>query len=105
MVLARICTTVVFMTYPVCLSVLPGAWQMSATRGGIVQGGLTGAFALFLLIASLLCDRVGAKRVFDWTTLLSRWQPSPPSSRRRRPDGMAAIPGNRFRAHFGHEPG
>lgn len=71
LVLARICTTAVFMTYPACLSVLLAAWQMSATGAGIVQGVFTASFALSLLIASFLCDRVGAKRVFKTATLLS----------------------------------
>lgn len=71
LVLARICTTAVFMTYPACLSVLLTTWQMSATGAGIVQGVFTASFALSLLIASFLCDRIGAKRVFKTATLLS----------------------------------
>lgn len=71
LVSARICTTAVFMTYPACLSVLLAAWQMSATAAGIVQGMFTASFALSLLIASFLCDRNGAKRVFKIATLLS----------------------------------
>lgn len=64
LVLARVCTTAVFMTYPACLSALLAEWQMSATRAGLVQGAFTAAFALSLLGASFLCDRIGAKRVF-----------------------------------------
>ncbi|MGI9507771.1 MAG: MFS transporter [Geminicoccaceae bacterium] len=71
LVLARVCTTAVFMTYPACLAVLLTAWQMSATRAGIVQGVFTASFALSLLIASFLCDRIGAKRVFKTANLLS----------------------------------
>ena len=71
LVLARICTTVVFMTYPACLSVLLTEWQMSATRAGIAQGVFTAAFAISLLVSSVLCDRVGAKRVFNAATMLS----------------------------------
>lgn len=71
LVLARVCTTAIFMTYPACLSVLLTEWQMSAARAGIVQGVFTAAFALSLLVASFLCDRIGAKRVFDAATLLS----------------------------------
>ena len=36
LVLARICTTAIFMTYAACLSVLLVSWQMSATGAGIV---------------------------------------------------------------------
>ncbi len=71
LVAARVCTTAIFMTYPACLSVLLGVWQMSATEGGIVQGVFTAAFAISLLVTSFLCDRVGAKRVFNVATLLS----------------------------------
>ena len=71
LVLARVCTTTVFMTYPACLSVLLGAWQMSATRAGIVQGVFTASFAVSLLASSFLCDRIGARRVFKAATMLS----------------------------------
>ncbi|MGI9437683.1 MAG: MFS transporter [Geminicoccaceae bacterium] len=71
LVLARVCTTAVFMTYPACLSVLLTTWQMSATRAGIVQGVFTASFALSLLVASVLCDRIGAKRVFRVAIMLS----------------------------------
>ncbi len=71
MVAARICTTVIFMTYPACLSVLLTEWRMTATEGGLVQGAFTGAFAVSLLVASFLCDRIGARRVFNLATLAS----------------------------------
>ncbi len=71
MVLARICTTTIFMTYPACLAVLLVEWNMSATQGGMVQGAFTAAFAVSLLVASFLCDRIGAKRVFNTATLLA----------------------------------
>ncbi|WP_299626390.1 MFS transporter [Pelagibius sp.] len=71
LVLARVCTTVIFMTYPACLSVLLVEWQMTATRGGIVQGVFTAAFAVSLLVASFLCDRIGARRIFALANLLS----------------------------------
>ena len=57
--------------YPACLSVLLIEWQMSGTRAGIVQGVFTAGFAVSLLVSSVICDRVGAKRVFDAATLLS----------------------------------
>jgi MFS family permease len=71
LVLARICTTAIFMTYPACLNALLTAWQMSATRAGLVQGVFTAAFAISLLVASFLADRIGAKPVFLWASLLS----------------------------------
>ena len=69
LVASRICTSAIFMTYPACLSVLMMAWQMTATQAGIVQGAFSVAFALSLLAASIACDRVGAKRVFNVATL------------------------------------
>ncbi|MGI9425902.1 MAG: MFS transporter [Hyphomicrobiaceae bacterium] len=71
LVLARLCTSAIFMTYPACLSVLLLAWEMSATQAGIVQSAFTAGFAISLLVASFLCDRVGAKRVFNASTFLS----------------------------------
>jgi hypothetical protein len=66
LVLARACTTAVFMTYPACLGSLIGAWQMTATRAGVVQGAFTASFAVSLLVVSFLYDRFGAKSVFAW---------------------------------------
>ena len=71
LVLARICTTAIFMTYPACLSGLLESWQMSAARAGLIQGGFTAAFALSLLLSSLLCDRIGAKRIFGLASAAS----------------------------------
>lgn len=71
LVLARVCTTAIFMTYPACLGALLVEWQMTGTRGGIVQASFTAGFALSLLLASYLCDRIGARRVFQAATLLS----------------------------------
>ena len=59
------------MTYPACLNVLLTEWEMTATEGGAIQGAFMAAFAVSLLLSSFLCDRVGAKRVFNWATLLS----------------------------------
>jgi MFS family permease len=69
LVLARACTTAVFMTYPACLVWLMDAWQMTATRAGLVQGAFTASFAVSLLVVSFLCDRFGAKRVFAWAAI------------------------------------
>ncbi|MDJ0630184.1 MAG: MFS transporter [Rhodobacter sp.] len=71
MVLARICTTAITMTYPACLSTLLSAWDMSAVEAGIVQGAFTLAFAVSLLIVSPLCDRFDARRVLLWSTACS----------------------------------
>ncbi len=65
LVLARVCTSAVFMTYPACLSTLLVAWEMSAAQAGLVQASFTVGFALSLLVASALCDLIGARRVFN----------------------------------------
>lgn len=65
LVLARICTSVIFMTYPACLDALLSEWRMSATQAGLVQASFTVGFAVSLLVASSLCDRIGARRVFN----------------------------------------
>ena len=69
LVLARACTIAVFMTYPACLAWLMDAWQMAATRAGLVQGAFTASFAASLLVVSFLCDRFGARRVFAWAAI------------------------------------
>jgi MFS family permease len=69
LVLARACTTAVFMTYAACLAWLMDAWQMTATQAGLVQGAFTASFAASLLVVSFLCDRFGAKRVFAWAAI------------------------------------
>ena len=69
LVLARACTTAVFMTYPACLAWLMDAWQMTAARAGLVQGAFTASFAASLLVVSFLCDRFGARSVFAWAAI------------------------------------
>src|SRR5262245_57990 len=69
LVLARACTTAVFMTYPACLGWLMDAWHMTATRAGVVQGAFTASFAISLLVVSFLCDRFGARSVFAWAAI------------------------------------
>lgn len=71
LVISRIATTAIFMTYPACLSVLVEMWRMSATQAGIVQGAFTAAFAVSLFLSSNLCDRVGARTVFRASVFLS----------------------------------
>lgn len=68
-VLSRMATTAIYMTYPATLSVLLGVWQMSATQAGLVQGAFSLAFAISLLVSSFACDRFGAIAVFRHATL------------------------------------
>ena len=71
LVLSRVSTSAIFMTYPACLNDLLAHWQMSAAQAGIVQAAFMAGFAVSLLIASYLCDRIGAKRVFNVALALS----------------------------------
>lgn len=71
LVLARVCTTAVFMVFPACLSVLRSEWEMTATQAGLIQGGFTVAMAVSLLAASFLCDRYGARLVFTLSAAAS----------------------------------
>lgn len=70
LVVSRIGSATVFMTYPACLPVLRREWDMSATEAGTVQGAFTIAFAASLLLTSVLSDRIGARRVFRWGAVL-----------------------------------
>ncbi len=70
LVISRVCSTAVFMTYAACLVTLMQAWDMTAAQAGVVQAGFTAAFALSLLVASVACDRFGAKFVYRVSTIL-----------------------------------
>ncbi len=70
LVMSRVCTTAVFMTYAACLASLIEVWDMTAAQAGVIQAGFTAAFALSLLIASLVCDRLGAKFVYRSSIIL-----------------------------------
>jgi MFS family permease len=62
--LSRFGTSVATMVYAGSLPYLLGAWNMTAAQAGSVQAAYNIAYALSLLIASWLADRIGAKLVF-----------------------------------------
>lgn len=66
---SRFGTSVATMVYAGSLPYLLSAWKMTAAQAGSVQSAYNIAYALSLLIASWLADRVGAKIVF----LVSVW--------------------------------
>jgi MFS family permease len=68
---SRTFMTFVFMTYAATLPVLRGAWGMSATAAGSVSTGFQLGYALSLLFFSWLADRVGARRVYLWSSGLA----------------------------------
>lgn len=68
---SRTCVTSVFMTYAATLPVLRGAWDMSATAAGSISTGFQLGYAVSLLVFSALADRVGARRVYLGSAVLS----------------------------------
>ncbi|MGQ9364909.1 MFS transporter [Azospirillum sp. ST 5-10] len=72
--LSRFGAGVAKMVYAGALPVLIVAWDMTATEAGTVQAVFNAAYAVSLLVASWLADRIGAKRVFlasVWATALA----------------------------------
>lgn len=59
------------MTYPACLYALIDIWGMSAAQAGAVQGCFSIGFGLSLFGASILCDRLGARKVFRAAVVLA----------------------------------
>lgn len=54
----------IFMAYTGSLSVLMGAWSMSAGQAGLIHSGWYAGYLVSLFIAGILSDRFGAKRTF-----------------------------------------
>ena len=69
--LARSCMMAMFMSYAATLPVLMTAWSMSATMAGSISTGFQGGYAVSLLVFSALADRLGARRVFVWSSWLT----------------------------------
>ena len=66
---SRCGTSVATMVYAGSLPILLSAWNMTAAQAGSVQSAYNVAYAVSLLVASWLADRIGAKIVF----LISVW--------------------------------
>jgi MFS family permease len=69
--LGRTATTFLAMTYSACVPELIPAWHLSAVEAGTIQAAVNIGFAVSLLLASWLADKVGAKRVLLVSTWLS----------------------------------
>ena len=61
---SRFGTSVATMVYAGSLPVLLSAWKMTAAQAGSIQSAYNISYAVSLLIASWLADRIGAKIVF-----------------------------------------
>ncbi|NIM97100.1 MAG: MFS transporter, partial [candidate division Zixibacteria bacterium] len=68
---SRVCTYLVFMTYAATLSVVQKEWQMSSAAAGSISSGFQIGYAISLVVFSVLADRIGAKRVFLLSNLLT----------------------------------
>ncbi|MGE5516993.1 MAG: MFS transporter [Bacteroidota bacterium] len=66
--LSRAGTCVAAMVYAGALPALRDAWQMDAAAAGSVQSAYNFSVALALLVGSWLADRLGARRVFLWSS-------------------------------------
>jgi MFS family permease len=68
---SRTFNMLVFQTYAAALPVLWHAWGLTAVQAGSISTGFQAGYAVSLLCFSALADRVGARRVFIWSGLLS----------------------------------
>ncbi|MDI6773115.1 MAG: MFS transporter [bacterium] len=68
---SRFFMNMIHMAYAACLPVLRGAWGMSAAQAGSVATGFQVGYAVSLLGFSWLADRVGARRIFLTSGVLS----------------------------------
>jgi MFS family permease len=59
------------MTYAASLPVLLEAWQLTGTMAGSISTGFQMGYAVSLMVFSWLADRLGARRVFMWSSVLS----------------------------------
>jgi MFS family permease len=60
-----------FMTYAACLPVLAREWDMSGAAAGSISTGFQLGYAVSLVVFSALADRIGARRVFLLSGVLS----------------------------------
>ena len=65
---ARLGSSFPFLAYAGVLPLLQAEWAMSATAAGSISSTLQLGYAVSLVVLSTLADRVGARRVFLWST-------------------------------------
>ena len=68
--LSRFLMALVFTSYAAVLPVLQREWNMSAAAAGSVASAFQLGVAISLLVWNILADRVGAKPVFLWSSIL-----------------------------------
>ncbi|MEW6670711.1 MAG: MFS transporter [Thermodesulfobacteriota bacterium] len=73
--LTGICATralggMVFVTYAAALPVLQQEWGMSASAAGSIASGWQVGYAVSMVLLSWLADRIGAKPVYVWSSII-----------------------------------
>jgi MFS family permease len=68
--LSRFLMALVFTSYAAVLPVLQREWDMSAQSAGLVGAAFQVGYALSLVGWNLLADRIGARPVFLWSSIL-----------------------------------
>src|SRR5690606_5850752 len=66
---SRAAVSLAFMMYAGALPTLLADWNMTAAEGGLVQSGFNVGYAVSLVLTGWLSDRLGARRVFLWSSL------------------------------------
>ena len=68
---SRFAASLAFMMYAAALPAAAAAWGMDAAAAGSVQSAFNLAYGVSLVAAAALADRLGAKRVFLWSSVLA----------------------------------
>jgi MFS family permease len=65
---ARVGSSVSYLAYAGVLPLLQAEWAMSATAAGSISSAFQLGYAVSLVVLSTLADRLGARRIFLWST-------------------------------------
>lgn len=66
---SRMAVSISFMMFAGALPALAVAWNMSASEAGSVQSAFNISYAVSLVLTGWLSDRLGARRVFLWSSV------------------------------------
>ncbi len=68
---SRLAVSISFMMYAGSLPRLTNVWHMTAAEAGLIQSAFNVSYAVSLVATGWLSDRLGARRVFLWSTWLT----------------------------------
>lgn len=68
---SRLAVSISFMMYAGSLPRLTNVWHMTAAEAGLIQSAFNVSYAVSLVTTGWLSDRLGARRVFLWSTWLT----------------------------------